>query len=239
MLCIVEVVAQQPPRLLQGAVLEGGTSVARVPNANIRNTRTQQTTATNNLGLFEIRALVGDSLVVSKIGYTPLTHIVGDSTNILIRLYADNVLIERVDILKKSREAELQDYFDGYRRQGLHHGGNPSLMAHIFNPVSSLYERLSPSGRNVRRFKSLMNYELQATAVDRAFNEYQVNKLTGLEADDLVNFMSLYRPSYQQVESWANYDMQLYIQKSFEQFEKNGRPAAPKLPKLHVPPQEK
>jgi hypothetical protein len=75
--------------------------------------------------------------------------------------------------------------------------------------------------------------------VDRKFTVNLVQATTGLSGEDLLNFMDIYRPSFHQAEHWNEYDVRSYIKRSFDSFEANGRPAAPKLPKVEIPKQEK
>ena len=81
-----------------------------------------------------------------------------------------------------------------------------------------------------------MQKELAETDVDRKFSRTRIEELTGLEGDDLTNFMIWYRPSFEKAQYWGEYDITAYIVQSFKKFDRDGRPAAPKLPKLEAEP---
>lgn len=223
---------------ISGVIVEAGSSL-RIAQANITNQRTQQIAVSGNTGEFRIMAMVGDSLVISKMGYQTVVAEVKTLSDILINFHRDAIQIETVTVERLSKEAELEDVMDGYRKQGVYFEGKPSTLQYIFNPITSLYERLGRTPQNARRFRNYMEWELGETEVDRLFNQTRVQEQTGLDGPDLVNFMRWYRPTYEKIANWGEYDIMYYIQTSFKQFERDGRPAAPTLPKLEIPPQEK
>lgn len=223
---------------IQGLVLESGSSI-RLGSVNVYNKQTRSTVSTDGLGVFRLYAQVGDTLVLSKVGYDLQTTVITTLSDILIDLKSSSYRIETVTVEQMSRERELRDGMDSYRRQGIYQQGKPSALSYVFSPLTSLYERFSRSGRNARNFRNYMDSELEAIEVDRRFSAYRITQLTGLEKEDLVNFTQIYRPSYQQLKDWNDYDMTKYVQDSFKKFEADGRPAATKLPKLEIPPQHK
>lgn len=221
-----------------GIIVEAANS-SRVAQANITNKRTQQTVYSNYTGEFRIQAAVGDSLLVSKTGYNTVAVEIKTLSDILINFHRDAIQIETVTVERLSKEAELEDVMEGYRKQGVYFEGKPSTLQYIFNPITSLYELFGRTPQNARRFRNHIEWELNETAVDRLFNQSRVQELTGLDGQDLLNFMRWYRPSYEKAANWGEYDIMHYIQTSFKQFERDGRPAPPTLPKLEVPPQKK
>lgn len=223
---------------VRGIVVEASNGT-RVAQANITNKRTQQTAVSGYTGEFQITAAVGDSLVISKMGYKTVATEIKTLSDILINFHPDAIQIETVTVEHLSKEAELEDIMDGYRKQGVYFEGKPAALEYIFNPITALYERFGRTPQNARRFREHMQWELGETAVDRLFNQTRVQELTGLQGQDLLNFMRWYRPSHEKIANWGEYDIMSYIQTSFRQFERDGRPAAPTLPKLEVPPQKK
>lgn len=235
--CILPVFLHaQESGVVRGIVVESGTS-KRLGGVTIINKNTQRTTISNNLGTFEIYATVGDSLTASSVGYVPMATEITTMSDILLDMKVGSIQLETVTVDRMSREAELRDAMDGYRKQGVYYDGKPPALAYIFNPVTSLYELLGRTPRNARRFQGYMDRELEATAVDRKFNKSLINELTGLEGEELNNFIVWFRPTYEKVQHWQEYDITAYILQSFKQFDRDGRPAPPKLPKLEAEPQ--
>lgn len=245
-LCMIAVAAFVIPVLLhaqesgtvRGVIVEAGSN-NRVANANITNKTTNLTVTSNLSGDFQLSAQVGDSLIIRKLGYLEVVTEIKTLSDILIDLKQSSIQIETVTVEQRGKEAEMQEALRGYRKQGVYYEGKPSTLQYIFTPITALYERFGRTPSNARRFRDYMNREMEETAVDKLFNKTRINQLTGLEGDDLVNYMAWYRPSYEKVQHWGEYDITHYIQTSFKQFDRDGRPPAPKLPKLEIPPQEK
>lgn len=229
--------AAQESGPIRGIVVEAGTSI-RLGSATISNSNTGQSTASNGLGTFEIEATVGDSLVIVLMGYETVRTEVKTLSDILIDMRRASILLEQVDVNRTSKEAELRDAMRGYRKQGVYFDGKPPALAYIFNPITSLYELFGRTPRNARRFHNYMERELAETDVDRKFSRTKIQELTGLTDDDLANFMFWYRPSYEKAQYWGEYDLTAYIVASFKQFDRDGRPAAPQLPKLEAEPDQ-
>ncbi|MFC3198415.1 hypothetical protein ACFOET_12395 [Parapedobacter deserti] len=218
---------------IRGIVVEAGTS-KRLGSVTVINQSTGQTVASSGLGTFEIYASVGDTLTAMLMGYETAVTEVKTLSDILIDMSPGSVMLDQVDVNRMSKEAELRDAMRGYRKQGVYYDGKPPVLAYIFNPITSLYELFGRTPRNARRFANYMERELAETDVDRKFSRAKIQELTDLEGDDLTNFMIWYRPSFEKAQYWAEYDLTAYIVQSFEQFNRDGRPAAPKLPKLEV-----
>lgn len=218
---------------IQGVVLESGTNL-RVAHVTVKNQRNQVAVSTDNFGVFRISVSVGDTLEFSKLGYLSEKTLIHTLSDILIDLKSSSTVLETVTVERMSQEQELQDVMEGYKRHGVYSEGKPPLLAYVFQPITALYERFSRSGKNARRFRSYMSNEIAAQHVNRVFSPQKITDLTGLVGEDLKNFSVLYRPDYEQTVNWTDYDVIHYIMTSFKQFEKDGRPEAPKLPKLGV-----
>ncbi|RQP11092.1 MAG: hypothetical protein EAS52_22085 [Parapedobacter sp.] len=220
---------------IRGIVVEAGTA-KRLGGVTLTNKNTGQSSVSSGLGTFEIRVTVGDTLVANSMGYQSAATEIKTLGDILIDMTPGSILLEQVDVNRMSKEAELRDAMRGYRKQGVYFDGKPPALAYIFNPITSLYELLGRTPRNARRFGNYMEKELAETDVDRKFSRGKIQELTGMEGDDLTNFMIWYRPSFEKAQYWGEYDITAYIVQSFKQFDRDGRPAAPKLPKLEAEP---
>lgn len=223
----------QESGIVRGIVVEAGSS-KRLGSVTITNKTTGRAAASGSLGTFELWASVGDSLVATLMGYQTATTEVKTLSDILIDMSPGSILLDQVDVNRMSKEAELRDVMRGYRKQGVYFDGKPPALAYIFNPITSLYELFGRTPRNARRFGNYMERELAETEVDQKFSSRKIQELTGLSGDDLTNFMIWYRPSYEKAQFWGEYDITNYIVQSFKQFDRDGRPAAPKLPKLEA-----
>lgn len=133
----------------------------------------------------------------------------------------------------------MRDMMDDYRKKGVYNGGKNTLGTYLGSPATALYNLFGRDAKNAKRFANLMDRELEQNQVDRVFNKTTVTSVIGdLEKDELQSFMDIYRPSFNMVQHWGQYDFMNYVKRSFEAWEKNGRPRSERLPKLEVPPQE-
>lgn len=222
---------------VSGIVVGKGGSV-RLGEVNVLNMRTNRRAQTNTFGVFIIEASVGDSLSLTKTGYGPVKTVVQTAEDILIEMQ-EGLTIETVVVSRMSKEAEMRDMLEDYRRKGVYNNGKNTVGTYLGSPATALYNLFGKDAKNAKRFSKLMDRELEQSQVDRIFNKTSVNKLTNLEGDELQSFMDLYRPSHSMVERWGQYDFMNYIKISFEAWEKDGRPRSTRLPKLEIPPQER
>lgn len=226
----------QAQETLEGVVLEKGTP-KRVAEATITNRRTLEKAISNSEGGFVIPAKLGDTLIVTKYAYSSEYYRIADPKNIVVSLNP-TIELETVTVTGKTRKEELQDILEDYDKQTPYGARKPKALAYVFNPLSALYGTFSRSAKNARRFNNYAQNEIKETEVDKKFNKYNVGEITGLQGDDLMNFMSLYRPSYEQCQYWNEYDIRDYLKASLAKFERDGKPKADTLPKIPIPEQQ-
>lgn len=218
---------------VRGLVMESK-GASRISGAAILNIQTDTKTQTNELGLFSIQASRGDTLRFSKEGYTEQTVILYNLSDLIIRLQPI-IRLEEVRVEAQTKKQELEEVRDQYRKKGSYFAGKPPLLSYIFMPLTAIYELIGKTPAQARRFNSFYHRELQQTEIDRRFNAAFVERISGLTAEDLKNFMILYRPDYQQFRYWDEYALIRYIKTSAQTFILDGRPKAikglPPLPK--------
>jgi hypothetical protein len=71
------------------------------------------------------------------------------------------------------------------------------------------------------RFRERLIQEERDKFVDHRFNKALVKRLTGLEGAELDLFMVRYRPSFEFASYTNDYNFQLYIKNSFEEYKRN------------------
>jgi len=226
----------QAQQQLQGIVVETGTP-KRVAEATITNRRTLAKAISSSEGGFTIDAKQGDTLIVTKYAYSSEYYQIVDPNNIVVPLNP-TIELQEVTVTGKTRKEELGDILDDYRKQGIYNIGKPKALSYLASPLSSLYGAFGRTAKNARRFNEFAQREIQETEVDKKFNKYNVGEITGLKGDDLINFLSLYRPTYNQSRYWKEYDIRNYVKNAFKKFEREGRPKADTLPQITIPEQE-
>lgn len=225
------VVAQQ--NSVQGLIMERS-GASRIAGVYILNKKNGISTFSNELGLFRIAASVGDTLSISKSGYSDLILPLLELSDKVLMLQPI-ISLSEVKVLGQSKKQELDEVRDQYRKKGSYYAGKPPLLAYFFRPLTALYELIGKTPAQARRFNAYYLKELQESEIDRRFSASAITNVTGLEGSDLKNFMILYRPDYQKLATFDEYAMINYMKKSLQMFNDSGRPTAirslPPLPK--------
>ncbi len=101
------------------------------------------------------------------------------------------------------------------------HAGNStaSLVSVNLLPLISLLSKKS-NDPNSKLQQTLLRDE-ETEYVDHAFSKQKIRSLTNLKGDSLLDFMDAYRPTIKQVKKMTDYEMVLYIKKSYADFIKN------------------
>lgn len=201
---------------LGGAIFERGTS-NRIAGAQVINKKTGINVLSSDFGLFQIKAKVGDTILVIKSGYSDTESAVVSDKDVIIYLNGGRTLKE-VNIKGQSKRQELNDLKRDYRDKGSFYQGKPPFLAFLFKPLTAVYELLGRTPKNARRFGRFYETELQQTQIDGFFNEYLIQKNTDLKGADLEKFMLDYRPEYDKAKNWAEYDAIKYIRDSYKKY---------------------
>lgn len=218
---------------VRGLIMEKS-GASRIGNVSILNKKTGIKVLGNEYGLFQITASVGDTLVFSKSGYVDVFKPVSAITDLVLQMQQVIELAE-VKVVGQSKQEELQELKDQYRKKGSYYGGKPPLLSYFFQPLTALYELIGKTPGQARRFNLYYMKEMEETEIDRRFNASFVTRITGLTGVDLKNFMVIYRPDYENLSRMDEYGMINYLKKSLTTFNNSGRPkgllSLPALPK--------
>lgn len=202
--------------LLGGVVFEKGTS-NRIAGSEIVNKRTGYKVNSSDLGLFQIRASVGDTLLVIKMNFSDTEAVVTSTKDILVYLTGSRMLKE-VNISGQSKKQELDELKRDYKHKGSFYQGKPPFLSFLFKPLTAVYELFGRTPKNARRFGRYYETELQQTQIDGFFNEFLIQNNTSLKGPDLEKFMLDYRPEYEKAKNWTQYDAVKYIRDSYKKY---------------------
>ena len=200
-----------------GGVIKDKAANSRIVDAQIINQRTGDAVLSSSLGLFQIKAKIGDTLLVIKQDYSDFTAAVVDTKDMIINMNRDMTL-KQVDIYGKTKKAELTDMKREYRNKGSFYQGKPPLLSFLFKPLTAVYELLGKTPKNARRFGRYYETEMQQTLIDGFFNESLIQDNTDLKGEQLEQFMIDYRPEYEKAKNWQQYDALKYIKDSYRKY---------------------
>ncbi|WEK19213.1 MAG: hypothetical protein P0Y49_20765 [Candidatus Pedobacter colombiensis] len=202
--------------LLGGVVFEKGTS-NRIAASEIINKRSGFSVMSNDFGLFQIKAAVGDTLLVIKREFSDAEVMVTGNKDMLIYLERGRMLKE-VNISGQTKKQELEELKTDYRNKGSFYQGKPPFLAYLFKPLTAVYELLGRTPKNARRFGRYYETELQQSKIDGFFNEFLIQNNTDLKGADLEKFMLDYRPEYEKAKNWTQYDAIKHIRDSYKKY---------------------
>jgi len=215
LLSVTPLFAQQD-FMLKGVLMELGNN-GRVVGGQLYNKRTTFTATTNSLGIFEIKAAVGDTIQIYQRDYTDSNVVVTSAADLVIKLRRGQMLRE-VNINGITKKQELTDMKQEYRNKGAFYSGKPPVLSFLFKPLTALYETFGRTPRNARRFGRYYETEMQQTLIDGFFNETIIQENTDLKGADLENFMINYRPEFEKAQNWARYDAIKYIKEAYKTY---------------------
>lgn len=202
---------------LTGAIFEKGTKI-RIALAEITNKRNKYSVGSNDMGLFEIKVAVGDTLVIYKRNFNSFTLVVPLTKNVVVSLMRSENMLDQVEVFGKTKKQEMDDIKKDFRNKGSFYAGKPPALSFLANPLTGLYELFGKTPGNARRFNRYYNTELQQSHVDAFFNKSLINARTGLEGKQLEDFMFNYRPDYEKSKNWTSYDANKWIKDSYKKY---------------------
>ncbi len=189
----------------------------RIGLAEINNKRNHYGVGSNDMGLFQIRAKIGDTLQIVKRGYNDLEVVVTVTKDLVVYLNR-GIYLNTIEVMGQSKKQALNQVKQDFKNKGSFYSGKPPLLSYIFTPLTAIYETFGRTPKNARRFGNMYNTELQQTHIDQFFNKSLITQHTGLEGKPLENFMLNYRPEYEKAKNWQQYDAVKYIVDSFKKY---------------------
>ena len=215
---------------LVGNVFDGVTFFP-IPGANVYNFSTKKYSFTDKEGNFEILAKNGDTIIISKPIYKQaliaVTKEMIEKKSIEIPLYYKTVMLKEVNVfaLPATYDAFKRDFanvnFTGFYRimdgtrlsdeeRAYARYPTDSPGANVLNiipgatsPITALYNRFSRKMRMERLYLELVDNMDEVEKLHLKYNRDLVNSLTGLEGDELLNFMMFCRFSYYDLIRWS------------------------------------
>jgi len=226
-LFIVCTASAQQPFTVTGILYKVNTS-ERIAQAVITDMKSNVVMMSDELGGFHIQVSKGDTLLVNKDGFTPQKTVITGTGDLLIYLTPGRQLAE-VTVKDKSTKQEQADVINDYRSKGLYFDGKPPAWSFINSPLTGLHELFSRDAANERHFIQYTKDESEQAAVDRRYTPKLVKQVTGLSDEDVAKFMAQYRPSYEDMKQWNDYDLIDHIKKYLVYFKKHKDDVTPDI----------
>jgi hypothetical protein len=195
--------AQAP---LKGTIEENGSNT-RLTNVFIRDINNKQISIADKNGNFSIGTETGHTLVFDSPGYVSDTLYVIDMTPKKIKLATLTIALREVRISSGRQQSNFdphQEYPEVYEKSKVY----------VFSPSSWF----SKESKDARRLKRYFAVEEQERYIDGVFNRGYVSSLVPLKGQELDDFMTMYRPSYDFLKSNNTASLAAYINDSYKRY---------------------
>jgi len=190
--------------LLKGSVHERGSN-AKLTNVFIHDINNNQLSLVDKNGDFQIKSATGHTLIINSPGYVSDTLYVIDMTPKKIDMTVLTIALREVNINSNRATFNPQEeYPEVYQKSKVY----------ILSPTSWF----GKDAKDARRLKRYFAEEAEDQKVDAVFNMAYVGSLVPLKGQDLENFMTLYRPSYDFVKSNNRESMAVYVNDSYKKY---------------------
>ncbi len=194
-------------------------SQQRVGGVTVGNLSKRTIAKSDDFGVFKIDAAIGDTLIFSKTLYTSQDIIVLNN-NALYVYMQPIVTLDEVTINDRSTKQDLLATMDNYKRTGQY--SKPGVIGSILSPATGLYSLFGKGPARARRFEKFTKRELEEIEIEKKYNRDIVKQIVPeITKEDLDAFMTLYKPSYDQIRVWAHYDVIKFVQTSYDYYMKN------------------
>ena len=84
--------------------------------------------------------------------------------------------------------------------------------------MTFIYENFKSEVKQARRFKKFAREELMYDKIYQRFNNYTIKKTIPIKDAELDHFKSAYTPTLKQATTWSDYEMDVYLKKSYKDF---------------------
>jgi CarboxypepD_reg-like domain len=200
-----------------------------IASINITNTRSKQIVVTNETGDFYMRAMAGDSILISSFGYER-KGIKWNGIDKQPILYAKQqaIMLQEVLVVDKSYQ-NLQkeiEYFlnNPYHSKAIRNEIIKNLMSAntsrqgIGISIDGLYDLYSKQGKNKQKLADMQFNDAKQFYADLRYNQQVVSQITHLPADDLEDFMGFCKPTQDFILHATDYELTFKILKCLNDF---------------------
>ncbi len=204
----------------KGVITERGTKI-RIALAEITNKKNKLAVGSNDLGFFQIKADIGDTLLITKRNFISQQVVVTYNRELIIALTREALALQEVTIKGQTRKQDLEDIRKEFRNKGSFYEGKPPIsLLNPFggSPLTFFYELLGKTPRKARRFKRYYDKEVKQIEIEQYFNKTIITSNTNLQGEALDKFMLNYAPGYKTVQNWSNYDAVKYIKEAAQRY---------------------
>ncbi len=229
--------AQQ--KAVQGFVVDKDTKL-RLAKVYIYNSSIDEGFYNNTKGEFVANVKPGDTLFAALSGHAMDTVVYRGQSAIVFQLRSLGIRLKEVSIYGKAKTPQelYKSKLDEYKYK-LDKGSSKDLLnlgpGGVGLGIDAIYNLLSREGKNARQLQKILEKDYKEQVIDYRFRPDYVRALVDIKNENLQDFMTQYRPTYQFVLTASEYQFIQFVKNSYASYKRN--PAMfrlPTLPKLTI-----
>ncbi len=229
----------QQQKAVQGFVVDKDTKL-RLAKVYIYNSSIDEGFYNNTKGEFVANVKPGDTLFAALSGHAMDTVVYRGQSAIVFQLRSLGIRLKEVSIYGKAKTPQelYRSKLDEYKYK-LDKGSSKDLLnlgpGGVGLGIDAIYNLLSREGKNARQLQKILEKDYKEQVIDYRFRPDYVRALVDIKDENLQDFMTQYRPTYQFVLSASEYQFIQFVKNSYTSYKRN--PAMfrlPTLPKLSI-----
>lgn len=224
--------AQQ--KTIPGFVVDNESKL-RLAKVYIYNSSADEGFYNNTKGEFLTTVKPGDTLFAALGGYAMDTIVYRNQSAVVFQLRSLGIKLKEVNIYGKVKspqelyKSKLQEY-----KYKLDRGSSKDLLnlgqTGVGIGIDAIYNLLSREGKNARHLQKILEKDYKEQVIDFRYRPNYVSSLIDIKSENLQDFMTQYRPTYNFVLNASEYAFIQFIKNSYASYKRN--PAMFRLPTL-------
>ncbi len=211
-----------------GKVIDGSTKKG-ISTLNVLNKRSNQVVVTNESGDFYIRAMAGDSIIITSFGYSRKGILwYGKDRNPVFEVKLQPFMLQELVVKDKKLSElhkEIQDFLanpndsKAIRNEILKSMLNTNTsQPGIGISIDALYDMFSKEGKVNRKLADMQFQDAKSFYADLKYNKQVVAQITHLQEEDLADFMVFCKPTQDFILNATDYELTFKILKCLGDF---------------------
>lgn len=211
-----------------GKVIDSSTKKG-ISTLNVLNKRSNQVVATNEAGDFYIRAIAGDSIIITSFGYNRKGILWdGKERNPVFEVKLQPFMLQELVVKDKKLSdlhKEIQDFLanpndsKAIRNEILKSMLNTNTsQPGIGISIDALYDMFSKEGKVNRKLADMQFQDAKSFYANLKYNKQVVAQVTHLQEEDLDDFMVFCKPTQEFILNATDYELTFKILKCLGDF---------------------
>jgi hypothetical protein len=209
LLCSTAVIPESMALTMKGRVFDYKTNEP-MPNVNVVNTFTDRGITTDSSGLFTIEVELGHLVEFRRIGYK------------ISRVRIEQTQLPYYNIAMKEGAIDLMEVeitgnnykLDSIEKRETYKWAIEHYKLTGLDVIQHPFDALSKRNRQIWAFQKHYEYFEKEKFINYVFNERLIRQLTKMDSTSTAEYMRYYRPSYEQLKSWSEYEFYEFIKRT-------------------------